>query len=175
MVGMQTIERYAEKSGVVLKKEGSCQFCGSEVAGGVYECFEVFQQYVGETANPNDIRSGVQLIIVDAHALQHSEVHGVRNNNYHLLRLLGIYRYGTSARIGANNAFLSPILDPKADVPHLDSPQIGNRGRATITDVVSVQNINDSVDVIRSWGKDVLDAWEKYESWANEEWARLRV
>lgn len=172
---MQTLEDYAHKSGLELKKDGPCQLCGSRVTGGIYECFEMFQQIVGEASNPNDTRVTVQLIIVDAHALQHSEVHGIRNNNYHLLRLLGIYKYGTSSRIGADYSFLSPILDPNISVLHLDSPQVKSRGILTVADIVGVNEGDHSIKLIKDWGREVFNAWGAYKSWAEEEWSRLRV
>lgn len=175
MVDMQTIEDYANKSGVVLQKEGHCQFCGSRVTGGVYQCFDVFHQIVGEASNPNDVRAAVQLIIVDAHALQHFEVHGVRNNNFHLLRLLGIYEHEMSSRIGTDYSFLSPILDLNISVPHLESPIAGNRGTLTITDVYEAIDNSHSVEAVKNWGQDVFKAWGAYKDWAEEEWLRLRA
>lgn len=175
MVNMQTIEDYARKSGVSLQKEGSCQFCGSRVTGGVYQCFEIFHRIAGEASNPNDIKASVQLIIVDAHALQHSEVHGVRNNNYHLLRLLGIYRHETSSRIRANYSFLSPILDLNNSIPYLESPIAGDRGTLTVTDVVDSKGNSQLIETINNWGRDVFKAWGVYKEWAEEEWSRLQV
>jgi hypothetical protein len=168
---MQTLEDYAHKSGVALEKEGVCQFCGSHVTGGVYECFDIFYKIVGEAAIPVDTRADVQLIIVDAHALQHSEVHGIRNNNYHLLRLLGIYEYHMSSRIGADYTFLSPVLDPRVSVMRLESPLVGNRGYMTISDIVETKNN----ETIKKWGQEVLNAWSEYEDWAEKEWSRLRA
>ncbi len=39
---MQNIERQAQKKGIELKDYGRCQFCGSNTRGGVFECFDVF-------------------------------------------------------------------------------------------------------------------------------------
>ena len=39
---MQGIDRQAKKNGVVLINYGSCQFCGSDTKGGVYECFNIY-------------------------------------------------------------------------------------------------------------------------------------
>ena len=80
---MQNIVQQAQKKGIELKDYGRCQFCGSNTKGGVFECFDVF----------NDLEihfmDGIglsQFVFADAHCLQHSEVHGIWNNNLHLTR-----------------------------------------------------------------------------------------
>ncbi|MBB3128263.1 hypothetical protein FHS19_002917 [Paenibacillus rhizosphaerae] len=51
--------------------------------GGVFECFDVFNDLA---MNFMDGTSLSPFILADAHCLQHSGVHGVWNNNLHLTR-----------------------------------------------------------------------------------------
>lgn len=102
---MQDYIDFAAKNGVVLQNTGSCQFCGAETERGVHECLEIFNlgfQQIDFSKSPNHL---FRFLIVDAHTLQHPEIHGRWNNHFHLTRLHLIFEY----RVQWNYA-LSPKL-----------------------------------------------------------------
>ena len=84
---MQDYISFAEKNGVSLLDSGACQFCGAEVQRGVHECLEIFNLGFQQIDFSNPENHLYRFFIVDAHTLQHSEIHGRWNNHFHLTRL----------------------------------------------------------------------------------------
>jgi hypothetical protein len=84
-----------------------CSRCGAWLPGGDAGCWQAFHPLLAlEYA---DMRyAAVNHLTVDAHALQHPEEHGVKNNAFHPLRTLkqSWYRSGSAA------GFLLPIAHP---------------------------------------------------------------
>src|SRR5947199_7156044 len=71
---------------------------------------------------------------VDAHALQHPEIHGRKNNAAHLLRLHWLFAHHAEAHVGTVPRWWQHYLDT-GDVPILDSPT--DRGSITVIDVLN--------------------------------------
>ncbi|WP_424963752.1 DUF5946 family protein [Ekhidna sp.] len=89
---MQDYIDLAKKNGVVLYDTGHCQFCGAATKRGVHECVEIFSlgfQQIDYSRTENHI---YRFLSVDAHTLQHPEIHGRWNNHFHLTRLHLILR-----------------------------------------------------------------------------------
>ena len=90
---MQDYINFTEKNGVTLLDNGKCQFCGANTKRGIHECLEIFNlgfQDIDLTKTENHM---YRFLIVDAHTLQHPEIHGRWNNHFHLLRLHLIFEY----------------------------------------------------------------------------------
>jgi hypothetical protein len=69
------------------------------VPGGAAGCFAPFGQIM--TLEYSDPAYGaVNLLAVDAHALQHPEDHGAKNNPFHLVRLCWLLEHGGDPRLG---------------------------------------------------------------------------
>src|SRR5687767_12152545 len=88
---MQDFINYAKKHGIELFNEGPCQFCGSDVGSGVFECYGNAHRLSEVLDFNNPGHYGTRFLSVDAMALQHCELHGPWNNHIHLTRLFLIF------------------------------------------------------------------------------------
>jgi hypothetical protein len=159
---MQNYVEFAAKNGVVLDDVGPCQFCGAVLDRSVHECMEIFELGFGglDLTSPQD--HIIRFFIVDAHALQHPELHGRWSSHFHLARLVAVldedvvWRYSDSPK-------LSAALDVhKTGVPHerLVPPRIGERGTHTVADVQAIRDDESACKTeIRAWARSVHAAW----------------
>src|SRR3712207_6079192 len=75
-----------------------CQCCGAHVVEGLKGCWELFSELpLREYAQAAP--GSASTYSVDAHALQHPEIHGKKNNAGHLLRLCWIFDYGGDGQL----------------------------------------------------------------------------
>ena len=117
-----------------MKAEGGapCARCGAVVPGGVAGCFALFGQIMAlEYSDP--AYGAVNLLAVDAHALQHPEDHGVKNNPFHLIRLCWLLEHGGDPRLGQGPRWLQVQFDGNPEIPVLEPP--ADRGKVTVVDV----------------------------------------
>ncbi|MEF3310467.1 DUF5946 family protein [Paenibacillus sp. GYB004] len=145
-----------------MEGSGRCQFCGSKTNGGVFECFDVFNAVAVSSV---DITGISQFIYADAHALQHSEVHGTWNNNLHLTR-----QYLILVRNVKWNYSKTPPLSNVLDKYKLKRPEdmipplpVLARGRTTITDLVGLKQEEFS-KMLLQWANDVYQSYVRYHS-----------
>lgn len=161
---MQNFIDIAAKNGVILLNSGNCQFCGAATTGGVYECVEIFNNgfhLIDYSKAENYI---YRFIGVDAHTLQHPEIHGRWNNHFHLTRQHLIFNYHVQW-----NYQLSPKLSVFLNLYKLEHrdenfepPKILERGKITATDILQQQNEEDCRQIIIKWGKEVYNVWSRY-------------
>ena len=161
---MQDYTEFAEKNGVILLDTGSCQFCGANTKRGIHECLEIFNlgfQGIDFSSGKNQI---YRFLIVDAHALQHPEIHGRWSNHFHLTRLHLIFKYDMvwtyqlSPRL---SDFLNKYKAKKRD-EYLTPPKVLERGRITSTDFrVKSNNMTECKDLIKKWAEEVYYLWQE--------------
>ena len=143
-----------------------CARCDAVVPGGTVGCFALFYQV--EAKEYTDPAYGaVNLLTVDAHALQHPEEHGVKNNAFHLIRLCWLLEYGGDPRIGQGPRWLQKRFDGNVNVPVLEPPV--RRGEVTIADVHGSSSPEEHAKRVHRWGKSVWAAWSAYHPWAREQ------
>jgi hypothetical protein len=159
---MQSYVDFAAKNGVVLDDVGPCQFCGAVLDRSVHECMEIFELGFGglDLASLQD--HIFRFLIVDAHALQHPELHGRWSSHFHLARLVAVFDEGVSWGY-SDSPRLSAALDThKAGVPdeRLVPPRTGERGTHTVSDVQAVRHDEAACKAeIRAWARSVHIAW----------------
>ena len=159
---MQSYLDVAAKNGVALDDVGPCQFCGAALDRSVHECMEIFELGFGglDLTSPQD--HYVRFFIVDAHALQHPELHGRWSSHFHLARLVTVFDEGVVWRY-RDSPTLSAALDVhKAGVPdeRLVPPRAGQRGTHTVCDVQAVRDDEAACKAeIRAWARSVHAAW----------------
>lgn len=160
---MKDWTEYAFKNNLVVQKLGKCQLCSSNTNHGVSECLEMAARVTNQIEHPLGILHGTIFLSVDAHALQHSEVHGRWNNHFHLSRLNLILRGKISW-----NYKMSPILSSVLDSYKMDKesefihpPEIGQRGRWTVTDIAQTTTDADYIKSVWKWASDVFDSYSK--------------
>lgn len=103
-----------------------------------------------------------RFFIVDAHTLQHPEIHGRWNNHFHLSRLHLIFKYNINWTYQ-----LSPKLSDHLNAykvsrenEHLTVPEQLQRGSITSTDILkAVDNESECKILIKNWAMEVYKAW----------------
>ncbi len=146
-----------------------CQCCGAQIEEGVKGCFELFSE-VCALAYSNPAYGRSLFYGVDAHALQHPEIHGKKNNAAHLLRLHWVLTAKERPDGGQLPAWWQAYLN-REDIPHLEPPR--NRGEITVVDVAFADNPEAFAQGMEKWARSVYDAWEAHHAWAAAELARI--
>ncbi|MBV6645506.1 MAG: hypothetical protein KI790_08645 [Cyclobacteriaceae bacterium] len=162
---MQDYISLAAKNGITLDDEGPCQFCGALTTGGIHECIEIFSLgfQVIQYANPDNHLH--RFMSVDAHTLQHPEIHGRWNNHFHLTRQHLIFRYNVQWTYQLSPRLSDYLNRYKADKSDefLTPPKIMERGSITTTHIKSQsKNSADCRKWIENWGKEVYQAWDQH-------------
>ena len=158
---MQDYTDFAKKNGVELLDQGDCQFCGAKANRGVHECLEIFNLSFQESEFINNPK--YRFHIVDAHALQHPEIHGRWSNHFHLLRLHLIFGHQVNWSYQMSSQLSDVLKSFRTRYPNhtLQVPAILKRGSITSADVISLaQQPSLCMAKIEQWAKDVYNAWE---------------
>jgi hypothetical protein len=145
-----------------------CAGCGAQVPGGTEGCWKLFREIlVLEYSDP--AYGAVHHLTIDAHALQHTEVHGPRSNAFHLLRLCMLLEYGGEPGLGQNAKWPQTSLNGYSPVPFLEVPQ--ERGAVTVADVHGATSPNEHAERVYDWARSVWEAYRNYHDWARR-WLR---
>lgn len=164
---MQDIQQYAQKHNVTLQYSGPCQFCGADVKNGVEGCLEAFNTVLNKEYQHAGYAK-VNMITVDTHALQHSEIHGRSNNPYHLLSIhLLMQQYADNSR--AQRHIMTQLLKKKDTWPELTPPPTKERGELTITDIIDSHSPEEHAAKVEAWGQTVWKSWQQHHSWASQQ------
>jgi len=162
---MQDYIDLAEKNGVTLLDNGKCQFCGANTQRGIHECLEIFNLGFQDIDFSNIENHIYRFLIVDAHTLQHPEIHGRWNNHFHLSRLHLIFKYDVKWTY-EHSPKLSDYLNKykvNRQNEYLIPPEKLKRGNITTTNIIeNSTNESDCKDLIRKWALDVYDKWSNY-------------
>lgn len=158
---MKDFIEQADKNKIILYDKGSCQFCGADYERGIFECMENYNNgLMLDFSNPDFHLT--RFMSVDAHALQHPEIHGRWSNHFHLTRLNLIFDKKIAWNYG-----LSPLLSDylnKYKVQHPDevliTPKPMERGNITTKDLLNATSIAESIQLVKSWAYAVYESWE---------------
>lgn len=160
---MKSWQDQADKNGLKILTHGSCQLCGSSTKDGISECVTIASLINQKVDHKISVDKMTLFLSVDAHALQHPEIHGRWNNHFHLSRLNLILN--KKVRWSYN---LSPLLSTVLDTYKLEhqneliipSPPL-QRGKTTVTDVEGSQSEDDYSEIVYLWA---LQVYESYKS-----------
>jgi hypothetical protein len=162
---MQDYIDIAEKNGVTLLDKGKCQFCGANTKRGIHECLEIFNlgfQDIDYAKIENHI---YRFLIVDAHTLQHPEIHGRWNNHFHLTRLHLIFKYKLKWTYDLSpglSDYLNKYKVHKQD-EYLNPPKVLERGTITTTDILEKSNSGAEIkELITQWAFEVYTKWNTH-------------
>lgn len=159
---MQDYISLAQKNGITLLDQGPCQFCGAKTKRGIHECLEIFSfelQGIDFSSPENHI---YRFLIVDAHALQHPEIHGRWSNHFDLCRLNLIFEYQVSWTYAMSPRLSDYLNNYKINKPDelMVAPNLKQRGQITSTDILSqIANENESKNRIKKWALEVYNSW----------------
>ncbi len=162
---MQDYINFAEKNGVVLLNSGACQFCGANTRRGIHECLEIFNLGFQTIDLSNSANTIYRFLIVDAHTLQHPEVHGRWNNHFHLSRLHLIFKYNLKWTYKLSPKLSDCLNQYKINKQdeYLTPPGVLKRGNITTTVVLEVSNEEEKCkEMISKWAHEVYEKWHQH-------------
>jgi len=166
-VAMQDYNDIAKKNNVVLLKEGKCQFCGANTSRGVHECVELFSLGFSVLDFGKATNYRYRFLSVDAHTLQHSEIHGRWNNHFHLTRLHLMLVHNVNWSYSFSPLLSNCLKAYKRTHSNevLAAPEVLLRGHLTTTDVLyNSQNEEACKRKIEEWATAVHKVWSQYHS-----------
>jgi len=160
---MQDYKDFAKKNGIKLLDKGKCQFCDANINKGITECIDLFNNSLDSVIDfYNPINLIYKILSVDAHTLQHPEIHGRWNNHLHLTRLHLIFKYKviwTHQSTTKLSRHLNKYKQLHKD-EFLSPPKPFERGEITINQVINEPNEEEEYKkMIEKW------AWGVYNSW----------
>jgi hypothetical protein len=159
---MQDYIDLAKKNGVVLLDKGKCQFCGANTERGIHECLEIFNLGFQEIDFSNSENHIFRFLIVDAHTLQHPEIHERWSNHFHLSRLHVTFNYDVKWTYELSpklSDYLNKYKIHKQD-EYLNPPELLGRGKITSTDIKErSSNEIECKNLITKWAKEVYEKW----------------
>ncbi|WP_020531947.1 DUF5946 family protein [Flexithrix dorotheae] len=162
---MQDYIDFAKKHGVVLQGTGHCQFCGAATKRGVHECVEIFNlgfHHIDYSRMENHL---YRFLAVDAHTLQHPELHGRWNNHFHLTRLHLVLHHQVKWKYELSPKLSDHLNKYKIQNKHevFNPPGVLSRGAITTTDILDRSTDENSCkEMIKAWAKEVYHAWCEY-------------
>lgn len=143
--------------------KGICGCCGASVQEGVKGCFALSSEV--NIRGYNQPGYGNSFYGVDAHALQHPEIHGKKNNAAHLMRLHWIFEQGGERDASTVPKWRQTWLD-QGDIPLLEPPTL--RGNLTVVDVVTATSAQEHNDMMKQWAFSVYEAWNVHHEWVRQ-------
>ncbi len=138
-----------------------CCCCGARVPDGVQGCYKLFSEVaVAGPALGAPPAAGIYRL--NAHTLQHPEIHGKTNNAAHLVWLCWVFEFG-----GDTNAPSGPPWWRRArrgEVVELAAPTA--RGALTVADVARATDPAEYLALTEAWARTVYAAWHAHHGWA---------
>jgi hypothetical protein len=163
---MQDFIDQASKNGVILSNYGKCQCCGADYPDGIFGCMNHYNAGTEllDFSNPEYHHS--RFLSVDAHALQHPEIHGRWSNHFHLTRLCLLLEKKTPWDYQKSPLLSAYLNDYKVGRPdeYLTPPRPMQRGNLTMKDLSDTKTAAECVEQIRQWATEVYEAWHKSHS-----------
>jgi Family of unknown function (DUF5946) len=158
---MQDFIDQANKNGTILLDKGRCQFCGADYNRGIFECMDNYNnglELLDFNIRENDMS---RFLSVDAHALQHPEIHGRWSNHFHLIRLNLVFEKKQIWTYEKSPLLSDYLNNYKMNKPNefLNLPKPLERGNITAKDLRKAATSEECVELIKKWAEEVYHAW----------------
>jgi hypothetical protein len=163
---MQDFIDQANKNGVTLLGKGKCQFCGADYQNGIFDCINNYNNGLQLLDFNNSEHLISRFLSVDAHALQHPEIHGRWSNHFHLTRLNLILEKKQTWNY-KESLMLSDYLNAykvNRPIEFLTIPKPLDRGKLTSKDLIKETTANECVELIKKWADEVYHSWSSSHS-----------
>lgn len=163
---MQDFIDQATKNGVTLLNKGKCQFCGADYQKGIFDCMGNYNNGL-ELLDFSNLENHLsRFLSVDAHALQHPEIHGRWSNHFHLTRLNLILDKKQQWDYKKSPLLSEHLNEYKSNKPNefLTQPKPLYRGEITAKDLHKATTPNECVELIKKWADEVYNAWSSSHS-----------
>lgn len=163
---MQDFIDQVTKNGVILKNNGKCQFCGADYPKGIFDCMNNYNAGTELLDFSNPEYHLFRFLSVDAHALQHPEIHGRWSNHFHLTRLYLLLDKKIPWDYHKSPLLSAYLNNYKLSRPHefLIPPEPMKRGNSTVKNLSTATTVAECVEQIRQWAIDVYGAWHENHS-----------
>ena len=158
---MQDFIDQANKNSLTLLDKGRCQFCGADYQRGIYDCMDNYNNGLQLLDFTNPEHQISRFLSVDAHALQHPEIHGRWSNHFHLTRLNLILDKKQTWDYKKSPLLSDFLNDYKQNRPNefLEVPKPLDRGKITAKDLTKATTADECVELIKKWADEVYQAW----------------
>ncbi|MCZ8217738.1 MAG: DUF5946 family protein [Cyclobacteriaceae bacterium] len=158
---MQDFMDQANKNGVTLLDRGRCQFCGADYQKGIFDCMDNYNSGLQLLDFNNSEYHISRFLSVDAHALQHPEIHGRWSNHFHLTRLNLILDKKQHWDYKKSPLLSDYLNNYKQNRPNefLALPKPLERGKITAKDLIKSITADECVELIKKWADEVYQAW----------------
>ncbi len=144
----------------------TCRYCGASIPKRARNCFEYYSEIMTSKFSTEEFRK-FQIYCVDAHALQHPELHGIKNNFYHLLSLCYSFEFKKEPLNYKDIKFLQQRANSTKDIPTLMVP--ANRGTMSINTIENISEKDQFEKTSREWAFEVWNTWSRYHDFIREE------
>lgn len=158
---MQDFIDQANKNGVTLLDRGRCQFCGADYQKGIFDCMDNYNSGLQLLDFNNSEYHISRFLSVDAHALQHPEIHGRWSNHFHLTRLnliLDKKQHWDYKKSPLLSDYLNNYKQNRSN-EFLALPKPLERGKITAKDLIKSTTADECVELIKKWADEVYQAW----------------
>lgn len=158
---MQDFIDQATKNGVTLFDNGKCQFCGADYQRGIFDCMDNYNNGLELIDFNNSGNHLFRFLSVDAHALQHPEIHGRWSNHFHLTRLNLILDKNQKWDYKRSPLLSDYLNEYKLNRQNefLATPKPCERGHLTAKDLSKATSANECIQLIKKWADEVYRAW----------------
>lgn len=158
---MQDFIDQAKKNGLTLLDKGRCQFCGADYQKGIFDCMDNYNHGLQLLDFNNSEHQISRFLTVDAHALQHPEIHGLWSNHFHLTRLTLILVKKQSWDYKKSPLLSDYLNNYKQNKPNkfLEIPKPMERGKINAKDLTKVTRADECVELIKKWADEVYHSW----------------
>jgi hypothetical protein len=153
----------AAKNDLEILEDGQCQLCGSDTLHGITECVNTAGKITHKISQEKGIQHMTIFLCVDAHALQHTLIHGRWNNHFHLTRLHLILQDEVQWNYDLT-AVLNEVLDDyKRHHPNEAVVDADAHHQATITviDVDASHDEEEYVELVWQWSEQVYASFSE--------------
>ena len=151
----------AAKNDLEILEDGQCQLCGSDTLHGIAECVAAAGKITHKISKEKGIQHMTIFLCVDAHALQHSQIHARWNNHFHLARLHLIlvdhvqWNYDLTTLL---NEVIEEYKEEHED-ELIGEPDTLHRATMTVMDVEACHDEEEYVDMVWQWAEDVYASY----------------
>lgn len=171
LVTMRIFQRRAPESVETKEEIATCPLCGAAAGSGSDACLRLLAQ-LAERAHAEKGYAQAHLFSVDAHALQHSELHGRLSNHVHLLSLCLMLERGASASVDSRKPAVEKFLALGREWPALEPPPVPQRGKLTVKNVLDA-SAEERPLLARRWAEEAWQAWHPHHPWIRRTLDRL--
>lgn len=144
-----------------ILEDGQCQLCGSDTLHGISECVATSTKVVHRLTHEKGVQCMTIFLCVDAHALQHPQIHKRWNNHFHLARLHLILHEKMQWTYDDSEMLNATLDDYKLKHPKevIQGPGMIMQPHITVLDVDACEDESSYIDTVWRWAEQVYQSY----------------